>query len=454
MTPSPRTTTSRQRLLRPGPGLLGLALGVWAGAGLLAAGAPADAAPYRVRTLVTGLENPRGLTIAPNGNLVLSEAGRGGSGPCLVVGSGNTLCYGTTGAVGLFDRSTNVYSRALANLPSLAVPDFPPDPNGMGPAPFSEGTGLADLTFNASGQLFGVFGLGADPNLIPPDSSPLFGRTVAIDLAAGSLTPLADIAGFEASQNPDGSRNPDGSEDLNSNPFALVVRGDDTYVTDSGGNSLLRADAANQVSLVNVFPEELVDTSHLPFPFPFPEVPAEAVPTGMAIGPDGALYITQLSGFPFAPGSADVFRYDFINPVTRFAGGFSNLIDIAAGPDEALYLLQYSDDFFGPPSGRVLKLGLDGSVRTVFDDLVRPTGLAVGRDGTIYVANDGDGVNGQLLALTPSPVPGPLPLLGVGVAFAQARRLRRRCRGLSSARARRPAPPATASALDRPSPGG
>jgi DNA-binding beta-propeller fold protein YncE len=140
--------------------------------------------------------------------------------------------------------------------------------------------------------------------------------------------------------------------------------------------------------------------------------------------------------------------------VTRFAGGFSNLIDIAAGPDEALYLLQYSDDFFGPPSGRVLKLGLDGSVRTVFDDLVRPTGLAVGRDGTIYVANDGDGVNGQLLALTPSPVPGPLPLLGVGVAFAQARRLRRRCGGLSSARARRPAPPATASALDRPSPGG
>ena len=324
----------------------------------------------------------------------------------------------------------------------------------MGPAPFSEGTGLADLAFNASGQLFGVFGLGADPNLIPPDSSPLFGRTVAIDLAAGSLTPLADIAGFEASQNPDGSRNPDGSEDLNSNPFALVVRGDDTYVTDSGGNSLLRADAANQVSLVNVFPEELVDTSHLPFPFPFPEVPAEAVPTGMTIGPDGALYITQLSGFPFAPGSADVFRYDFINPVTRFAGGFSNLIDIAAGPDEALYLLQYSDDFFGPPSGRVLKLGLDGSVRTVFDDLVRPTGLAVGRDGTIYVANDGDGVNGQLLALTPSPVPGPLPLLGVGVAFAQARRLRRRCGGLSSARARRPAPPATASALDRPSPGG
>jgi hypothetical protein len=440
MKPSLRKPASPQRPLRPGHGLLGLALGAWAGAGLLAAGAPADAAPYRVRTLATGLENPRGLTIAPNGNIVLSEAGRGGSGPCLVAGSRNTLCYGTTGAVGLFDRSTNIYSRALANLPSLAVQSSPL---------FPEGTGLADLAFNGSGQLFGVFGFGGNPTLIPGAGSTLFGKTVAIDLTAGSLTPLADIAGFEATQNPDGM-------DLNSNPFALVVHGDDAYVTDAGGNSLMKADVTNQVSLVNVFPEELVTTPPLPFPFPS-QFPAQAVPTGMSIGPDGALYITQLSGFPFAPGTADVFRYDFINPVTKFARGFSNLIDIASGPDDSLYLLQYSDDFWGPPSGSILRLGLDGSVRTVFDDLVSPTGLAVGGDGTIYVANDGDGVNGELLALTPVPTPGPLPLLGVGVALAQARRLRRRCGGLSaarSARARRPVPPTTASTVDRATPGG
>jgi hypothetical protein len=437
MTPSLRKPASPQRPLRPGHGLLGLALGAWAGAGLLAAGAPANAAPYRVRTLATGLENPRGLTIAPNGNIVLSEAGRGGSGPCLVAGSRNTVCYGTTGAVGLFDRSTNIYSRALANLPSLAVQSSPL---------FPEGTGLADLAFNGSGQLFGVFGFGGNPTLIPGAGSTLFGKTVAIDLTAGSLTPLADIAGFEATQNPDGL-------DLNSNPFALVVHGDGTYVTDAGGNSLVKANVTNQVSLVNVFPEELVTTPPLPFPFP-PQFSAQAVPTGMTIGPDGALYITQLSGLPFAPGTADVFRYDFINPVTKFAGGFSNLIDIASGPDDSLYLLQYSDDFWGPPSGSILRLGLDGSVRTVFDDLVSPTGLAVGGDGTIYVANNGDGVNGELLALTPVPTPGPLPLLGV--AFAQARRLRRRCGGLSaarSARARRPVPPATASAVDRATPG-
>ena len=75
-----------------------LALGACASASLLALGTPAEAAPtYKARTLATGLESPRGVAIAPNGNLVLSEAGRGGNGACLTGGSGNSVCYGTTG---------------------------------------------------------------------------------------------------------------------------------------------------------------------------------------------------------------------------------------------------------------------------------------------------------------------------------------------------------------------
>ena len=149
----------------------------------------------------------------------------------------------------------------------------------------------------------------------------------------------------------------------------------------------------------------------------------------MTIGPDGALYIAQLSGFPFAPGSADVFRYDSVNGVTTFASGFSNLVDIATGPDHSLYLLQYSNDFWAAPSGRVLRLGLDGSVETLFSDLANPTALAVAPDGKIYVANNADGVNGELLQLTPVPSPGPLPLLGVTAAFGCSRKLRKRIKG-------------------------
>jgi glucose/arabinose dehydrogenase len=151
----------------------------------------------------------------------------------------------------------------------------------------------------------------------------------------------------------------------------------------------------------------------------------------LAIGSDGFLYIAQLSGFPFAPGSADVFRYDFDNnQVTTFSSGFSNLVDIAAGPDNSLYLLQYRNDFWASPTGSILRLGLDGSVETLFSGLTNPTALAVAPDGTIYVTNNGNGVNGELLQLTPQPVSAPLPIFGLGLAWTQARRLRRRCGGV------------------------
>jgi sugar lactone lactonase YvrE len=234
------------------------------------------------------------------------------------------------------------------------------------------------------------------------------------------VTPLGNIAAFENSLNPDG-------QNTASNPWDLARRGGDTYVSDAGANTLLKVDSANQVSLVHVFPNEVVNTpANIPIPN-FPSTfPAQAVPTGLTIGPDGALYIAQLSGFPFAPGSADVFRYDFVGAVTTFASGFSNLVDIAAGPDNSLYLLQYSDDFWAAPSGRILRLGLDGSVETLFSDLANPTALAVSPSGKIYVANNADGVNGELLELTPVPTPAPIPLLGVGAAFGCSRKLRKR----------------------------
>jgi hypothetical protein len=390
-----------------------LAFGACASASMLVFDSAAEAAPtYKAKTLATGLESPRGVAIDPDGNLVISEAGRGGNGSCLTSGSGNSVCYGTSGALGLFNFSTNSYSRTITGLPSLAKQT----------SLYDDATGLNKLTFNGSGQLMGVFGNEGGTRSFPGPEGQWFGHTVSINLAGSTVTPLANITAFEVSNNPHPTS-------VDSNPWDLVAHGSNTYVTDAAGNSLVKADSANQVSLVHVFPNKNVNTpDNAPpfFGFP-PVVSAQTVPTGLTIGSDGALYIAQLSGLPFAPGSADVFRYDFVNPVTTFASGFSNLVDIATGPDNSLYLLQYRNDFWASAPGSILKLGLDGSVETLFTDLVNPTALAVDPDGTIYVTNDGNGVNGQLLQLTPQPVPAPLPIFGVGLAWIQARRLRRRC---------------------------
>ena len=392
-----------------------LAFGACASASLLALGAAAEAAPtYKAKTLATGLESPRGVAIAPDGNLVLSEAGRGGNGDCLIGGNGNSVCYGTSGALGLFNFSTNLYSRAITGLPSLARQN-----SGL----YDDATGLNKLTFNGSGQLMGVFGNEGGASPFPGPKGQWFGQTVSINLAGSTVTPLANITAFEVSNNPHPTA-------VDSNPWDLVVRGSDTYVTDAAGNSLVKANSTNQVSLVHVFPNKDVSTPNNAPPGLPPEVSAQTVPTGLAIGSDGFLYIAQLSGFPFAPGSADVFRYDFVNPVTTFASGFSNLVDIAAGPDNSLYLLQYRNDFWASTPGSILKLGLNGSVETLFSGLTNPTALAVAPDGTIYVTNNGNGIDGELLELKSQPVPAPLPILGLGLAWTQARRLRRRCGGV------------------------
>jgi NHL repeat len=57
------------------------------------------------------------------------------------------------------------------------------------------------------------------------------------------------------------------------------------------------------------FDVESISTDHLPPEAGFPPtIDAEAVPTSVTIGPDGAIYVGELKGFPFRPGSSHVWR--------------------------------------------------------------------------------------------------------------------------------------------------
>ena len=79
-------------------------------AALLAASA-AQAAP-QVDVIATGLNNPRGLAFASDGQLYVTEAGSGGNGRCVVLADHRTVCYGETGAV------TRVDPRGIAPIPA------------------------------------------------------------------------------------------------------------------------------------------------------------------------------------------------------------------------------------------------------------------------------------------------------------------------------------------------
>ena len=122
-----------------------------------------------------------------------------------------------------------------------------------------------------------------------------------------------------------------------------------SYVADAGGNTILRVSRAATIEVVSLFP-------NMPTPDPFggPDVDMNAVPTGVVEGRDGALYVSQLTGFPFPIGGAKVFRVDpRSGEFTTYASGFTNAMDLAFGRDGTLYVLEIDSDSTAPAgSGR------------------------------------------------------------------------------------------------------
>ena len=373
------------------------------------------APPYTHRVLADNLPNPRGLLLRGN-ELLVSEAGSGGPAQpgavnCVTGGAGDTLCSGTTGAIGSWNLTTQTYARVLAGLPSLAK------------ATGGEGTGLADLTSGGPTGLLGVFGFGANPLALTPTlpGSDLFGRVVSIDLPNATLQPRANLAAYEQQNNPDGG-------DLISNPYALQMKGGTLLATDAGGNTLLSIDptpsGANQGFAIQgayAFPPTAVP----PQPFPAPPL-ASAVPTGLTVkAATDELLIGQFTGFPFVPGSAEVYATTGVTPPASTLSGFSMITDVAAAANGDVYVLEYATNFFAPGgSGGIWRVSASGERLRIIDGLTNPTSLALGADGAIYVTNNADGLQGELREYRP--VPAPLPLLGAALAWQQARRLRRR----------------------------
>jgi sugar lactone lactonase YvrE len=160
--------------------------------------------------------------------------------------------------------------------------------------------------------------------------------------------------------------------------------------------------ADGDVSLVATFGPQAI----IPPPAPPATQTAEAVPTEVVIGPDGALYVSLLTGVPFANGIAKAYRVVPGETPTVFQSNFRTIIDIAFGPDGSLYVLGHSGTApgFGAP-GRITQITPD-NVRQVINtgSTLMPTAIVVADDGAIYVSNKGAGFAagaGEVLKIVP-----------------------------------------------------
>jgi hypothetical protein len=131
------------------------------------------------------------------------------------------------------------------------------------------------------------------------------------------------------------------------------------------------------------------------------QMPAQAVATSVAIGPDGAYYVGELKGFPAPTGASRVWRIESgtrhpvcgSSPACQMvADGFTSIIDLTFGPNGELYVVELDEAGwlameFGQGVGgsvNVCTLG-GGSCQQIATGLPMLSSAAVAPDGTVYV---------------------------------------------------------------------
>jgi hypothetical protein len=342
-----------------------------------------------LKVLASGLNNPRHLQVH-DGAVYVAEAGTGGNGPC-AAGPEGEQCVGRTGAIAkITERGVQ---RVMTGLSSAAGKDG------------SSAGGPADVAFAKGSLLALVQDTGIDAQGNNP-FGPLGGDAghlvVRLDGPSGPNLPGPDFARYEAQNNPDKGAGADpssGNEPIDSDPYGIAPYQDGFAVVDAAANDLLFVDAHGVISTLAVFPTKTVPAPPGMAPPGVTTIDVQAVPTSVRVGPDGALYVSELS---IIPGTAQVWRVVPGATPTVVAKGMTALSDLAFDRQGRLLVLSYAENsIIGPPSpGALLRVNGDGSATVLArDGLTQATGLAVDGDD-IYVTNHGSTAGaGEVLKL-------------------------------------------------------
>jgi hypothetical protein len=328
--------------------------------------------PTSPQRVASGLDNPRQLTVTGGGDLFVAEAGTGGTAAtsCVTGPEGDEVCLGSTGAVTRVTRK-GWQSRVVTGLPSLAAEDG------------SAAIGPSDVEWLGGKHLAVLIGLGANPEAragFGAEGSRL-GTLQLARIGSNRTWTLADLAAHEARANP--------IHDPDSNPSSVLRVGDKFVITDAGGNDLLKA-SWGRVSTTAVFQDQLADAPPFLGLPPGTQIPAQAVPTAVVRGPDGAYYVSQLTGFPFPAGKANIYRVVPGHAPTVWASGLTNVTSLAFDSRGSLYAVQLANDGLlaapedAPPTGSLVKVARNGAHKVVAGELVAPYGVAIrGRDAYV-----------------------------------------------------------------------
>jgi len=345
-------------------------------------------------TVVSGLRNPRGLDFSADGKLYVAEAGEAGS-VCFTgipTEEGGQLCAGLSARISRVDVVSHVRRDYKTGLVSIGGPLF--------------AIGASGLAVRGN-QVFGL--MAANDVAIPPAALCGGGPDCQAIVAAAkaqlghllrgvtsgrrtwwkqdvgafnydwTVANKATIGAGNADYQPGWADNPD-FKPGDANPYALADAPGGTYMVDGGANTLTWTPQNGRPRVVAAFPQPNPPADPVTNPVPYDAVPTCVAPVGDEV------VVSDLHGriFVVDPRGSN----QTVAPAAVTAQGGAFLVAAGGCAADGKGNVYLSDIF----AGSVVKL----SLRTMTLSWVRPpqtlnfpSGVAVGRDGGIYIANNG-----------------------------------------------------------------
>ena len=314
---------------------------------ILTAGCNILADPYanpNIETIADGLLSPVGMTLLPDGSLLVAEEGTGqrdhSAGVSLITPDGNV-----NRLISGFASSRDAGDLAGVNFVALS-----PDQQTIYIGHFNDGH---LWTFPAT-------------EVIPTSL-----REEA--LTPDNLTPAV--------------------MQLNNvylvNPFDMTFDAQGVpVITDASGNGVAKENPDGTTRFIHRFE-----------PLPNPVTPSDtidAVPTGITRIAD-EYYVTLTGGCPYPENSGLLVAIDENRNQRTIIDGLNMPIDVTRGPDGTIWLLEFArftpdatcfdGQGYQPNTGRLSRLDADGKLIPVLTNLNFPAAVLAGDDGTLYISS-------------------------------------------------------------------
>ena len=335
------------------------------GMAAFAAGAADAAGPSaNVSVFATGLNNPRGIKVGPDGDLYVAEGGTGG--PLTTTAAD---CPQVVPPIGPYSGSpvgARISRIDWRGRRRTVVDNLPSSQTSAGSG--SLVSGVADIAFVGRTLYAVLAGAGCSHGLADTANGVI---RVNRD---GTVDEVADLSKYQKA-NPVAQPEADDFEP-DGTWYAMTTLHGDLYAVEPNHGEVVRVSTNGKIARV-------VDLS---------ATLGHIVPSALTQY-RGTFYVGNLGTFPIHDGTQKVWAVTPGGAVYEVASGFTTVLGIAFDDDGRMYVLENTtgNPFPTPGTGRIVRVGTNGQLTVIASGLALPTAMTFGPDGDLYVTDLGFG---------------------------------------------------------------